>query len=107
VPQQNMCLRIPHELHKQIKKLAKASDVTVSAYYADVLSNFLDVEVDRFPYLFTGPGTSTVTLYISDELVTRLRLTADARDRHVSDLATCALVLHLRQHPFTPASTIV
>ena len=104
MPQQNLCLRIPHELHKQIKKLAKANDVTASAYYSEVLTNFLDVEVDRFPYLFTGPGTSTVTLYISDELVSRLRSTADARDRNVSDLATCALVLHLGQHPFAMAA---
>lgn len=104
MPQQNLCLRIPLELHKQIKKLAKASNATASACYAEILTKFLDVEVDRFPYLFTGPGTSTVTLYISDELVARLRDTADVRNRHVSDLVTCALVLHLGEHPFSLAA---
>lgn len=99
MPQQTLCLRIPLELHKQIKKIAKAESVTASAYYADLLTKFLDVEIERFPYLFTGPGTSSVTLYMSDDLIERLRSTADDRNRHVADLVTCALVLHLGQHP--------
>ena len=45
MPQQTLCLRIPLELHKQIKKIAKAENVTASAYYANLLTNFLDVEI--------------------------------------------------------------
>jgi len=36
---------------------------------------------------------------MSDDLIERLRSTADERNRHVADLVTCALVLHLGQHP--------
>jgi len=54
VPQQTLCLRIPLELHKQIKKIAKAENVTASAYYADLLTNFLDVEIERFRICLRG-----------------------------------------------------
>lgn len=99
MPLQNLSLRLPLELHKQMKKRAKEAGVTASAHYSDVLTDFLDNHVEHFPYLFTGPGSSAVTLSVEAALVTRLRDVADAKDSHLSDLAITALIVHLQKYP--------
>ena len=101
---QNLCLRLPFELHKEMKKQAKAEGVTASALYAQALTHFLDHEIARWPYLFTGQGSTTATLYIDETLVTRVREAADRYDHHISDIATSALVMHLGKHPFAQAA---
>jgi hypothetical protein len=104
VSQQNLSLRLPAELHKQMKKAAKEAGVTASQYYGEVLTRFLDNHVDQFLYFFTGPGSSAVTLYVGSSLVARLREVADNRDSHMSDLAISALIVHFDKHPFPLAA---
>jgi hypothetical protein len=87
---QNLSLRLPLELHKQMKKRAKEVGITASAHYSDVMADFLDNHVEHFPYLFTGPGSSAVTLSVEPALVARLRDVADAKDR---------ATVHERGHP--------
>jgi hypothetical protein len=96
---QNLSFRLPLELHKQMKKRAKEVGITASARNSDVMADFLDNHIERFPCLFTGPGSSAVTLSVEPALVARLRDVADAKDSHLSDLVISALIVHLQKYP--------